>query len=695
LRDLVAIAAAVEVFGPGHVVFAEVGIEGALVGVERDAEDFEALILVLFAGVDDIRNFVAARFGPGGPEEDDDDFSAQVGDVDAAAINRVVGKGERLGRLGRGGGEGGREQQDKADKRLGHGWTIVRFRAVSTGNEQDGSLPGAAEDGDVVLGPEDLPFAGLDVAGEVGGADLGGVGRGAGVTPAALVGDEVADDVVDLLGRDAGENEFVAEALGEVEIFFAEVAGDEVGAVGEVDAVASGAVDGSVGRDGIENGAEGGVEGFVAALVELVKSIGDGVEREEVDRGGGDEEGAPLPAGNFAAREDSDEAEVAGEEGELEIIGVEIEEEFVVGQEEIKGKGGEKDERARGEKSEHERQADERGDVEPAHGAEQILDRLRGVLRDGADEFGGGLDVPLEVVIVEDVELAGAVHGGDEHAHDGDHPDGAADERKFGVARAPGQAVVGEEEREAERDVDQAGLLGAVDGDGEADPEADGVVAAVEVIGPEHRGENSGLGVKGRGGHLQQERAGEGQEREVEGRRRFAEDVARDEVERKDDAVDDGDLQREEHTHGWQDGVEKRDGNEHQHAMLAEEIRPAVGRDAKAVPVDDVDQRVAENGGVGGADEEVTVEIDHEGRDDDHHHRRDRRQEDEVEPVCAPACGGRSAPLQRFHKATASKRKVAWLARKQECGLDANEKLHALTGAATLMLLSGFFKLIS
>jgi len=69
------------------VFFDEVFDDGGAALIERDADDGEALIGVLFLEFHKTRNFFAAGRAPGGPEVEDDHFSGEIGAFDCLAAD--------------------------------------------------------------------------------------------------------------------------------------------------------------------------------------------------------------------------------------------------------------------------------------------------------------------------------------------------------------------------------------------------------------------------------------------------------------------------------------------------------------------------------------------------------------------------------------------------------------------------------
>ncbi|MFM1945193.1 MAG: hypothetical protein RI897_4175 [Verrucomicrobiota bacterium] len=86
LGKLIFPAFAVEELGPGHFALFDEGGQFVFILVEADADDFEAFVVVLFVGFEDVGEFGDAGSAPGCPEVDEDRFTFEFGEGEGLVI---------------------------------------------------------------------------------------------------------------------------------------------------------------------------------------------------------------------------------------------------------------------------------------------------------------------------------------------------------------------------------------------------------------------------------------------------------------------------------------------------------------------------------------------------------------------------------------------------------------------------------
>jgi len=81
---------------PGHFFLFGEGVDGVVGIVAIDADDFEALGMVVFVEVFDAGDFGVAGAAPGGPEVDENDFALEFGGREVAVGGGATGDFERF-----------------------------------------------------------------------------------------------------------------------------------------------------------------------------------------------------------------------------------------------------------------------------------------------------------------------------------------------------------------------------------------------------------------------------------------------------------------------------------------------------------------------------------------------------------------------------------------------------------------------
>src|SRR6266550_7238597 len=82
----------VEILRPGEALFLGRFDHGTFVRIKTDADETNAFGLILIVEADHVIRLVHARAAPGGPEIDDHDLAAQIGEADGGAIDGVEGE---------------------------------------------------------------------------------------------------------------------------------------------------------------------------------------------------------------------------------------------------------------------------------------------------------------------------------------------------------------------------------------------------------------------------------------------------------------------------------------------------------------------------------------------------------------------------------------------------------------------------